>query len=65
LRESTRPAATLTLRYDDRPGLLAAGVDLDRGRCVPAEQRVRRDADPFRRDVGYAPPPKGWSPGRS
>jgi hypothetical protein len=65
LRESTRPAATLTLRYDDRPGLLAAGVDLDRGRCVPADQRVRRDADPFRRDAGFAPPPKGWSPGRS
>jgi hypothetical protein len=65
LRESTRPAATLTLRYDDRPGLLAAGVDLDRGRCVPPEQRVRRDADPFRRDATYAPPPKGWSPGRS
>jgi hypothetical protein len=65
LRESTRPAATLTLRYDDRPGLLAAGVDLDRGRCVPPEQRARRDADPFRRDAGYAQPPKGWSPGRS
>jgi hypothetical protein len=65
LRESPRPAATLTLRYDDRPGLLAAGVDLNRGRCVPPEQRVRRDADPFRRDAGYAPPPKGWSPGRS
>jgi hypothetical protein len=65
LRESARPAATLTLRYDDRPGLLAAGVDLDRGRCVPPEQRVRRDADPFRRDAGYAQPPKGWSPGRS
>jgi hypothetical protein len=64
-RESTRPAVTLTLRYDDRPGLLAAGVDLDRGRCVPPEQRVRRDADPFRRDAGYAQPPKGWSPGRS
>jgi hypothetical protein len=64
-RESTRPAVTLTLRYDDRPGLLAAGVDLDGGRCVPAEQRLRREAEPFRRDAGYAPPPKGWSPGRS
>jgi hypothetical protein len=64
-RQSTRPAVLLSLRYDDRPGLLAAGVDLDGGRCVSPDQRLRRDADPFRRDAGYARPPKGWSPGRS
>jgi len=65
LRESSRPEVTLTLRYDDRPGLLAAGVDLDGGRCAPDDARLRRNADPFRRDAGYATPPKGWSPGRS
>ena len=60
-RESSRPAVTLALRYDDRPGLLAAGVDLDR-RCETGDTRLRSTADPFRRDGGFAPPPKGWSP---
>jgi hypothetical protein len=64
-RESARPELVLTLRYDDRPGLVAAGVDLDANRCVPGEVRQRQAADPFRRDAGYAPPPKGWSPSRS
>lgn len=64
-RESSRPEAVLRLRYDDRPGLLAAGVDLDRGRCEADEAALRRSADPFRRDPGFARPPKGWSPAGS
>lgn len=59
-RESASPAVTLTLRYDDRAGLLAAGVDVD-GRCEAPEQRLRREADPFRRDARWAPPPRGWT----
>jgi hypothetical protein len=59
VRASERPAALLTLRYDDRDGLLAQGIDLDRGSPV-AEAHRRRDADPFRRDGRYAEPPPGW-----
>lgn len=62
LRESSRPSVVLTLRYDDRPGLLAAGVDLDGRRCRDDDARLRRTADPFRRDVRYAPPPRNWTP---
>jgi len=61
-RESSRPEVILSLRYDDRPGLLAAGVNLNPGRCDPDDARLRRNADPFRRDVGFATPPRGWSP---
>ena len=62
LRESSRPSVVLTLRYDDRPGLLAAGVDLDGRRCRDDDARQRRTADPFRRDARYAPPPRNWTP---
>lgn len=64
-RESARPEVVLSLRYDDRPGLLAAGVDLDAGRRGAEDERLRRDAAPFRRDAGFAPPPRGWSPTKS
>ena len=64
-RESARPEVLLKLRYDDRPGLIAAGVNLDPGRCVPDDASLRRSADPFRRDAGFARPPKGWSPAGS
>jgi len=62
LRESSRPSAVLTLRYDDRPGLLAAGVDLDGRNCGTDDARLRRTADPFRRDTRFAPPPRNWTP---
>lgn len=61
-RASARPEVMLSLRYDDRAGLLAAGVDLDAGRRCADDARLRRTADPFRRDVGFAPPPAGWTP---
>jgi hypothetical protein len=61
-RARSRPDVVLSLRYDDRPGLLAAGVDVDGRRSC--EAATRRDADPFRRDAGFAPPPAGWSPSR-
>lgn len=61
-RESARPEVVLKLRYDDRSGLIAAGVDLAPGRCGTGDASLRRSADPFRRDAGFARPPKGWSP---
>jgi hypothetical protein len=59
-RANARPDVILSVRYDDRAGLLAAGVDVD-GRGID-EVELRRTADPFRRNVGYARPPPGWSP---
>lgn len=56
LRESDRPTALLTLRYDDRPGLAALGIDVD-GRLAGRERWLRESAEPFR---GYAVPPPGW-----
>jgi hypothetical protein len=60
-RASGHPGAVLTLRYDDRQGLLAAGVDLDRwARGRREEARRRERADPFRGNGPYAEPPPGW-----
>ncbi len=59
-RASSRPAAVLTVRYDDREGLLAAGVDLDERRWAHDEAWMRSSAEPFRRDPAYASPPPGW-----
>lgn len=59
-RASTRPAAVLSLRYDDRRGLAALGIDVD-GRHAADDRWLRERADPFRRDHGYAKPPPGWS----
>jgi hypothetical protein len=60
-RAASHPAAILTLRYDDRQGLLAAGVDLDRWARGRSEETWRREhANPFR-SSGYAEPPPGWS----
>jgi len=56
VRESGRPAALLTLRYDDRAGLAAMGIDVD-GRLAGSERWLRETAQPFR---GYAEPPPGW-----
>jgi hypothetical protein len=54
-RASSRPAALLTLRYDDRAGLVSLGIDLDGRR--PDDAGLRATAEPFR---GYATPPPGW-----
>jgi hypothetical protein len=59
-RASTRPEALLAVRYDDREGLLAAGVDVDANRWARhGEVRLRETAEPFRRS-GFADPPPGW-----
>jgi hypothetical protein len=57
-RASARPAAVLTLRYDDRQGLLALGIDVD-GRRRGEDAWARETAEPFRRNA-FAEPPPGW-----
>ena len=60
-RARPRPDAVLTLRYDDRPGLLALGIPVDGVRPARDEAWLRRTADPFRRDTAFAQPPPGWT----
>jgi len=62
-RGSESPEAVLTLRYDDRAGLLALGIDVDRSGWAGRDEAWRRErADPFRRDASYSAPPPGWRP---
>jgi hypothetical protein len=62
-RASRSPEAVLTLRYDDRAGLLALGIDVERSGWARRDEAWRRErADPFRRDASYAAPPPGWRP---
>jgi len=52
----------LSLRYDDRDGLLALGIDVDRRWRTSANDRALREAaDPFRGER-FAQPPPGWRP---
>lgn len=61
-RASARPAAVLTLRYDDREGLAALGIDVDGRWAARDEAYLRETAEPFRERGGYADPPPGWRP---
>ncbi|HET6436538.1 MAG TPA: hypothetical protein VFG59_00650 [Anaeromyxobacter sp.] len=61
-RASFRPAALLSVRYDDRKGLLSLGIDVDETQVSSRERRLRESAEPFRSDR-FAEPPPGW-PGR-
>jgi hypothetical protein len=59
-RARSRPERILTLRYDDRQGLLALGIDVD-GRWRDRDDAwLRATATPFRGSPGYAEPPPGW-----
>jgi hypothetical protein len=57
-RLSTRPDSVLVLRYDDRRGLLALGIDVDRRRGED-DAWMRETASPFRGNA-FAEPPPGW-----
>jgi hypothetical protein len=62
---SSRPAVILGLRYNDRDGLIAMGIDVDGpDYAYWREQELRRTADPFPADAvsshRYAAPPPGW-----
>jgi hypothetical protein len=59
-RARSTPDAVLALRYDDREGLLALGIDVDRlGARAGDDSRLRERANPFRGSA-YAEPPPGW-----
>ncbi len=59
---ASRPAVVLGLRYNDRDGLIAMGIDVDGpDYAYWREQELRRTADPFpAADRRYAAPPPGW-----
>lgn len=59
-RASARPEAVLAMRYNDRAGLLALGIDVDGRRWSSRDESwMRETANPFRRNT-YAEPPFGW-----
>lgn len=63
LRARAAPDAVLAIRYDDRAGLLALGIDVDPPRADRTDDRwLRETADPFRRAAGFSEPPPGWRP---
>jgi hypothetical protein len=58
---SSEPAAVLGLRYNDRTGLIAMGIDVDGPWCCSDDSSLRRTADPFPvSHTRYARPPSGW-----
>lgn len=55
------PEAVLALRYNDRPGLVALGIDLDGRRWERNEVWRRETARPFQElPRAFAEPPPGW-----
>lgn len=60
-QDATRPSAILGVRYNDRAGLLALGVDVYGDGNYYGDTQLRRTADPFPvTDRRYAAPPPGW-----
>jgi hypothetical protein len=58
---ATTPAVLLGVRYDDRRGLIAQGIDVDAHLGYAGDPWLRRTADPFPVSHGrYAAPPPGW-----
>jgi hypothetical protein len=56
-RESpTHPSSVVELRYNDREGLLALGIPVDR--YAPSDLSLRESADPFPRNRFATPPPR-------
>jgi hypothetical protein len=55
----SEPVALLGLRYNDRSGLIALGIDVDGPRCCADDSYLRRTADPFPVSH-FARPPSGW-----
>ncbi|HET6147947.1 MAG TPA: hypothetical protein VFH68_10490 [Polyangia bacterium] len=59
---AARPSVVLGVRYNDREGLLAMGIDVDgRDWAWWREEDLRRTADPFPADSRrFTAPPPGW-----
>jgi len=61
---ATRPAVVLGVRYNDRDGLVALGIDVDGCCSGPDDLAWRQSATPFPgSDHRYAAPPAGWRDG--
>jgi hypothetical protein len=59
----SRPSVILGLRYNDRNGLIARGIDVDSiyyGHGHDQDGWLRGTANPFPVSHGYATPPPGW-----
>ena len=56
---ATRPAMLLGVRYNDRAGLIALGVDVD-GTAESCDLALRQSANPFPAQPHYARPPADW-----
>jgi len=56
-RANSRPGAELSVRYNDRAGLRAMGVNIDPA-VGPREADLRETANPFPNN--YCAPPPGW-----
>ncbi|WP_437737630.1 hypothetical protein [Sorangium sp. So ce1335] len=52
-RATPKPAAVLVIRYEQRDGLRALGIDVD-------GLSQRETASPFPAETGFAKPPPGW-----
>lgn len=58
---ASTPSVVLGLRYNDRAGLLALGVNVDGIYPWPGDTELRRTANPFPVSTHrYAAPPAGW-----
>ena len=57
--ERSDPPRCVTVRYDDRAGLVALGIDVDGRRWADDDARLREEAQAFR-GSGFSEPPPGW-----
>jgi hypothetical protein len=61
-QSASQPSTLLGVRYNDRAGLLAMGIDVDGDGYYDGEVYRRRTAQPFPNNQNrYATPPPGWS----
>lgn len=59
-QNSGQPSMVLGLRYNDRSGLYAMGINVDGYRYPYNDSDLRRTAQPFPTNRAYATPPPGW-----
>ena len=60
-QNASYPSAVLGVRYNDRAGLIAMGVNVDGYPYYENDSYTRRTAEPFPvSERRYATPPRGW-----
>lgn len=57
---ASNPSVVFGVRYNDRRGLVAMGIDVDGDRAW-SDANLRRTAEPFPASSGFARPPRGWN----